>query len=181
MSIRPKPYENITLDDPTHKPTKKDMNSIHELLIHTHSFKLHCLGERNIPNNFKLFVISAPSIIDNINYAGDGHTITEAVESWFVRVEKCTNMKRKTRKKRIKVTMSILDKITRAVKSYFSTLFSTLMIGFAIIHTLEDILLMSIGRFVPLPLFAMYALGLVVSWLVMGCLVNKVLGVKHKH
>ena len=59
------------------------------------------------------------------------------------------------------------------LQSYRSTLFSSVMIGFVAIHTLEDILLMSIGRFVPLPLIAMYAMGLVVSWLLMGGIVNR--------
>ena len=62
------------------------------------------------------------------------------------------------------------------LKSYIATLFSGAMIGLVGIHTFEDILLMSIGRFVPLPLFAMYALGLALSWLVMGALLHKVLG-----
>ena len=51
--------------------------------------------------------------------------------------------------------------------------------GFVSVHTLEDILLMSIGRFVPLPLLAMYALGLVISWLVMGVIVNRLMGTRH--
>ena len=38
---------------------------------------------------------------------------------------------------------------------------------------------MSIGRFVPLPLLAMYALGLVLSWLVMGVIVNRLMGTRH--
>ena len=59
------------------------------------------------------------------------------------------------------------------LQSYRSTLFSTVMLGFVAIHTMEDILLMSIGRFVPLPLIAMYAMGLVVSWLLMGGVVNR--------
>ena len=59
------------------------------------------------------------------------------------------------------------------LQSYRSTLFSTVMLGFVAIHTMEDILLMSIGRFVPLPLIAMYAMGLVVSWLLMGGIVNR--------
>ena len=53
------------------------------------------------------------------------------------------------------------------------------MVGFVSVHTLEDILLMSIGRFVPLPLLAMYALGLVISWLVMGVIVNRLMGTRH--
>jgi hypothetical protein len=65
------------------------------------------------------------------------------------------------------------------LKSYISTLFSGAMIGFVGIHTLEDIILLSIGRFAPLPLIAMYALGLAMSWLVMGALLHKVLGRSH--
>ena len=61
------------------------------------------------------------------------------------------------------------------LQSYRSTLFSSVMMGFVAIHTMEDILLMSIVRFVPLPLIAMYAMGLIVSWLLMGCIVNRLL------
>ena len=59
------------------------------------------------------------------------------------------------------------------LQSYRATLFSSVMLGFVAIHTMEDILLMSIGRFVPLPLIAMYAMGLIVSWLLMGWVVNR--------
>ena len=59
------------------------------------------------------------------------------------------------------------------LQSYRATLFSSVMLGFVAIHTMEDILLMSIGRLVPLPLIAMYAMGLIVSWLLMGCVVNR--------
>ena len=61
------------------------------------------------------------------------------------------------------------------LQSYRTTLFSSVMIVFVTVHTLEDILLMSIGRFVPLPLIAMYSIGLIVSWLLMGCVVNRLL------
>ena len=68
------------------------------------------------------------------------------------------------------------------IKAYISTLFSGAMIGLVGIHTLEDVVLLSIGRFAPLPLIAMYALGLAMSWLVMGALLHKVLGRKpHDH
>ena len=67
----------------------------------------------------------------------------------------------------------------KSLKSYIRTLFSGAMIGLISIHTLEDILLMSIGRFVHLPLFIMYGLGLVVSWILMGCLIDRFF--KHKH
>ena len=65
------------------------------------------------------------------------------------------------------------------LKSYISTLFSGAMVGFVGIHTIEDMILMSIGRFAPVPLIVMYALGLAMSWLVMGALLHKVLGRSH--
>lgn len=67
----------------------------------------------------------------------------------------------------------------KAIKAYIATLFSGAMLGFVSIHTFEDIILMSIGRFAPVPLVAMYALGLAMSWLVVGALLHKVLGQKH--
>ena len=71
------------------------------------------------------------------------------------------------------------------LQSYKAPLFSGVMVGFLSIHTLEDVLLLSIGRFLPVPLLAMYALGLIISWLLMGCIVNRVLtkaGIKpHSH
>jgi len=70
----------------------------------------------------------------------------------------------------------------KGIRAYIATLFSGAMIGLVGIHTLEDIILLSIGRFAPLPLIAMYALGLAMSWLVMGALLHKVLGRKpHDH
>jgi hypothetical protein len=41
-----------------------------------------------------------------------------------------------------------------------------------VVHTLEDIVLISIGRFVPLPVPALYAIGLGLSWLVMGRIIQ---------
>ena len=61
------------------------------------------------------------------------------------------------------------------LQSYKATLFSGVMVGFVSVHTLEDVVLLSIGRFLPVPLFAMYGLGLVISWLLMGCIVNRFL------
>jgi len=76
----------------------------------------------------------------------------------------------------VKVVGGVLVKLLRTyLQSYKTTLFSGVMFGFISIHTMEDILLLSIGRFLPLPLLAMYGLGLVVSWLLMGCLVNRFL------
>ena len=73
----------------------------------------------------------------------------------------------------------MIGRVRKAIRSYRTTLFSGVMLGFVSVHTLEDILLMSIGRFVPLPLLAMYALGLVLSWLVMGVIVNRLMGTRH--
>jgi len=42
------------------------------------------------------------------------------------------------------------------------------MLTVLVAHTLEDILLISIGRFLPVPVPALYAIGLCLSWLVMG-------------
>jgi len=86
----------------------------------------------------------------------------------------------------VKVVDGVLVKLLKNyLQSYKATLFSGVMMGFVSIHTLEDVLLMSIGRFLPVPLLAMYGLGLVISWLLMGCIVNRLLnklGVKpHSH
>ncbi len=67
------------------------------------------------------------------------------------------------------------------MKNYIKTLISTAMIGFVGVHTMEDVVLLSIGRFAPVPVWAMYAIGLLASWLVMGALLHKVLGRSHKH
>jgi len=76
----------------------------------------------------------------------------------------------------VKVVDGVLVKLVKNyLQSYKATLFSGVMFGFVSIHTLEDVLLMSIGRFLPVPLLAMYGLGLVISWLLMGCIVNRLL------
>ena len=86
----------------------------------------------------------------------------------------------------VKIVGGVLVKFLKTyLQSYKATLFSGVMVGFVSVHTLEDILLLSIGRFLPVPLLIMYGLGLVISWLLMGCIVNRVLnkaGVKpHSH
>ena len=76
----------------------------------------------------------------------------------------------------VKVVDGVLVKFLKTyLQSYKATLFSGVMVGFVSIHTLEDVLLMSIGRFLPVPLLVMYGLGLVISWLLMGCIVNRLL------
>ena len=74
----------------------------------------------------------------------------------------------------------MIGTLKTAIRSYRTTLFSSVMMGFVSVHTLEDILLMSIGRFLPVPLLAMYGLGLIVSWLVMGVIVNRMMGDRHR-
>ena len=69
----------------------------------------------------------------------------------------------------------------KSIRAYFTTLFSTVMVGFLGIHTLEDILLLSIGRFLPVPVWAMYTIGLLLSWLVLGGLLHGTLKRTHKH
>ena len=56
--------------------------------------------------------------------------------------------------------------------TYTRTLFSGAMLTVLAVHTLEDILLISIGRFLPVPVPALYAIGLCLSWLVMGRIIQ---------
>ena len=67
------------------------------------------------------------------------------------------------------------------MRAYLGTLFSGAMFGFVGVHTLEDIVLLSIGRFAPVPVPVMYVIGLFASWLVMGALLHRILGRKNKH
>ena len=60
--------------------------------------------------------------------------------------------------------------------TYGRTLFSSTMLVVLMAHTLEDILLLSIGRFLPVPIVAMYAIGLCLSWLVMARIIQWVQG-----
>ena len=66
--------------------------------------------------------------------------------------------------------------------SYKKTLLSPVMIFFIIIHTLEDVTLLSIGKFAPLPTPMMYMVGLGLSWIVMSGIVHRYFGkLHHKH
>ena len=62
---------------------------------------------------------------------------------------------------------------------FLRTLTSGAMFGVLSVHALEDIALLTIGRVAPLPTFAMYAVGLGLSWIVFGILLAKLL--PHKH
>ena len=56
--------------------------------------------------------------------------------------------------------------------NYTRTLFSGAMLTVLVAHTLEDIVLISSGRFLPVPVPALYAIGLCLSWLVMGRIIQ---------
>lgn len=68
----------------------------------------------------------------------------------------------------------------KLIKWCRSTFFGTLILSFVGVHTAEDVLLLSIGKFLPVPTFWMYAIGLTTSWLVMSLLVKR-FGVSHDH
>ena len=44
----------------------------------------------------------------------------------------------------------------------------------AVVHGLEDVALLSMGRFLPVPVWAMYAIGISVSVIVLTLLLNKI-------
>ncbi len=68
------------------------------------------------------------------------------------------------------------------ILSYKNTLLSPVMLFFIVIHTCEDIALLSIGKFAPLPTPIMYMVGLGVSWIVMSGIVHRYFGkILHKH
>ena len=65
------------------------------------------------------------------------------------------------------------------MKRYITSLTSGAMLGVLTVHALEDVILLSIGRFAPLPTHRMYAVGLGLSLLVFGVVLAKIL--PHKH
>ena len=67
------------------------------------------------------------------------------------------------------------------MKKYFHVFFSTTMFSFLGVHTLEDVTLLTIGRFAPVPWYVMYPLGLGLSWLVLGLLLEKINKKSHRH
>ena len=54
------------------------------------------------------------------------------------------------------------------MRRYVATLLSGSMGGVMVVHGMEDCLLLSIGRFLPVPIPLMYAIGLLFSWLILG-------------
>jgi Na+/glutamate symporter len=65
------------------------------------------------------------------------------------------------------------------MKRFIVSLTSGAMLSLLIVHALEDIILLSIGRFAPLPTYIMYSVGMVVSWLVFGVVLTRL--IPHKH
>jgi len=60
------------------------------------------------------------------------------------------------------------------------TFFGGLIIGLVGVHTVEDVLLLSIGKYLPVPTIWMYAIGLGTSWIVMSLLIKKI-GMRNGH
>ena len=73
-------------------------------------------------------------------------------------------------------------RLKKIIASYKVTLLSPMMIFFVTIHTIEDLSLLTIGKYAPLPTPLMYALGLIFSWVVMSGIVHKYFGgLQHTH
>jgi len=60
------------------------------------------------------------------------------------------------------------------------TFFGSLVMGLVGIHTAEDVLLLSIGKYLPVPTIWMYVIGLGTSWFVMSLLIKRV-GMRNGH
>ena len=65
------------------------------------------------------------------------------------------------------------------MKRYLTTLTSGAMFSVLSVHALEDIVLLSIGRFAPVSTLVMYAVGMGLSWLIFGIVLSKI--INHKH
>jgi len=70
-------------------------------------------------------------------------------------------------------------RLKKRIAAYKVTLFSPMMLFFLTIHTLEDLSLLTIGKYAPLPTPLMYAFGLIFSWVVMSGIVHKYFGGSH--
>ena len=66
------------------------------------------------------------------------------------------------------------------MKRFLETLTSGAMASVLLVHTSEDVVLLTIGKFTPLPTPFMYLIGLGLSWVVFGLLLTKVLPHKHE-
>jgi len=47
------------------------------------------------------------------------------------------------------------------------------------VHVLEDVLLISLGAWVPIPVWLKYVVGISASWLVFGCIIHRIKGEGH--
>ena len=68
--------------------SRDDILSLNILFNETYAMDINIkvIGEKEIPQSSKLFMVTAPAI-NNTNYVGTGFTIEEAVKSWFSRIE----------------------------------------------------------------------------------------------
>ena len=65
------------------------------------------------------------------------------------------------------------------MRRYFTSLTSGAMLSVLSVHALQDVVLLSIGRFAPVNTLIMYAVCMGLSWLVFGIVLAKLL--PHKH
>ncbi len=66
------------------------------------------------------------------------------------------------------------------MRHFIATLTSGVMASVLVLHALEDVVLLTIGKFAPLPVPLMYTVGLGMSWIVFGLLLTRVLPHKHE-
>jgi hypothetical protein len=66
------------------------------------------------------------------------------------------------------------------MRHFLGTLTSGVMASVLVVHASEDVVLLTIGKFAPLPTPLMYLVGLGLSWIVFGFLLAKVLPHKHE-
>jgi len=69
--------------------------------------------------------------------------------------------------------------LKKIIASYKITLLSPMMLFFVTLHTIEDISLLTIGKYAPLPTPLMYGLGLIFSWIVMSGIVHRYFSGSH--
>ena len=63
--------------------------------------------------------------------------------------------------------------------AYLKSLISGATIAAVSVHFLEDVALLSIGRFLPVPWWAMYIIGVGFSWLMLSLIIHRI--TNHHH
>lgn len=58
--------------------------------------------------------------------------------------------------------------------SRLKPLFTGATIAAVSIHFVEDIMLLSIGRYLPVPWWAMYVIGVGFSWVMLALIINRI-------